>query len=442
MAATKEETPEILFTEEDPFRVERWYPRLRAETFETVFVALTVAEANAVAALAEHRAYLRQAVAFCATREEARRAKAAAAQSPLLTDEEFRLVSGLRERLDAAIAGFGADGAFVKLSTRSAKDSALDSLALRCAVAEDLLGLLRRHGGGVVEDAVWEAESVNSFVRACSRTLRVTSGAQAIEQLAASKRVQQDLVRLRLQGNDGQYKVQFAVRRWDAAIDPCWEFRAFAYHRRLTACTAYYKLCFVPEIAARKAEIAKLLLAYHDRIVREGLIEPESYTIDFAVAPDLSRVCVVEINNLPPTAGTALFDWDSPADRELILNGRDFLLRVNEQLVGHPLEQIHAPVRELINQLRDLRGAEPTIHIGYGCDCCSGPIAGKRYHCATCACSVDVCEACWGRAALADHPRSHTFVCFATPLSCIPDEIGPPLLQPTTPLSASLCVLQ
>jgi hypothetical protein len=74
----------------------------------------------------------------------------------------------------------------------------------------------------------------------------------------------------------------------------------------------------------------------HDKFNQvKGLIDIRNYTIDFALSPslDLSRSYVVEINHLPPEAGTSLFDWNNSDDRKLIEHG-PFTLRILDEPVG------------------------------------------------------------------------------------------------------------
>ncbi len=52
-------------------------------------------------------------------------------------------------------------------------------------------------------------------------------------------------------------------------------------------------------------------------------------------------------------AGTALFDWFNEADKRLILQG-PYTFRVLEAPLLNPKDQIHPPLKALINTLRSI----------------------------------------------------------------------------------------
>jgi len=138
------------------------------------------------------------------------------------------------------------------------------------------------------------------------------------------------------------------VRRWDPTIEPTLEFRAFVVNRKLTACTQYYQLCYVEKISKNYELIKQLIWDYFETQVKHR-VKTDTYTIDFAISPDLSThiffilietdlfrpesLKVIEINHPPPTAGTSLFDWNNPTDRDVVSNG------------PYELRVLHKPVR-------------------------------------------------------------------------------------------------
>ena len=68
----------------------------------------------------------------------------------------------------------------------------------------------------------------------------------------------------------------------------------FVINGELHASTQYYPSCFVPEFVAKKQQIQEKLLEYW-RMVAPRIKTP-NYTIDIALAPDLSRAWLVELN--------------------------------------------------------------------------------------------------------------------------------------------------
>lgn len=130
--------------------------------------------------------------------------------------------------------------------------------------------------------------------------------------------------------------MDLVVRKWEDALDPTWEFRAFVVRGQMTAITQYYMLCYIPEIARNSSKLATMMREFwatkiKDRIAPSGGID-NTYTIDFAITPEMDRIWVVELNHAPPTAGTALFDWTSARDRQIVSNG-PFEMRVLTELV-------------------------------------------------------------------------------------------------------------
>jgi len=73
------------------------------------------------------------------------------------------------------------------------------------------------------------------------------------------------------------------------------------------------------------------------------LIPISDYVIDFAVVED--KIWVVELNNPPPVAGTALFDWKDPTDRSIIEGTHSaisFEFRILQKMPENPLSDAQA----------------------------------------------------------------------------------------------------
>jgi hypothetical protein len=124
---------------------------------------------------------------------------------------------------------------------------------------------------------------------------------------------------------EDEFNLSVVVRDWCNELDPSWEFRAFVVNSKLNACTVYSSFTYVPAIAEHAAEIERMIVEFWESC--KDRIREEGYTIDFFVAPDLSTVKIIEINPLPPIAGTSLFDWHNEEDRKIILEG-PFTFRV------------------------------------------------------------------------------------------------------------------
>jgi hypothetical protein len=180
-------------------------------------------------------------------------------------------------------------------------------------------------------------------------------------------------------GEGTEFTMSVAVRAWHDDLNPEWEFRLFIVETQPTAMSIYSEFTYDPRIVEHKARIEELIMeCWAKASPRVGLAhrditlttEPPgsfqfrdrihghstTYTIDFSVAPDLTNCYVIEVEWLPvrkiprtrltihlllfflikvnnfsaPLAGSALFDYSNPQDRELLKKG-PYSFRINEQ---------------------------------------------------------------------------------------------------------------
>jgi len=135
----------------------------------------------------------------------------------------------------------------------------------------------------------------------------------------------------------------------------------------------------------------------------------DSYTIDFALFPNLDKIFVIEINELPPIAGTGLFKFDSPIDRKIIEEG-PFELRINEIPLENPLKDIQPSLRRYMRKLRGLEILEEEEdRLSIICDGCKRcPITKTWYRCTSCI-NYDLCTQCY-EVRTKKHVKTHQFV--------------------------------
>lgn len=115
---------------------------------------------------------------------------------------------------------------------------------------------------------------------------------------------------------------------------------------RRTALTVYSPYVYSPGLhVARREELLALLTATWDAAAAQVERHVSSYSIDFAVAPDLSRCWVVEVNAfLPPLAGSGLFRYAVPADRAVLAGEAPFEFRVKTAPLA-PADFVHTSVK-------------------------------------------------------------------------------------------------
>ncbi|KAL6618434.1 hypothetical protein U3516DRAFT_796516 [Neocallimastix sp. 'constans'] len=423
------------FGTEDPYRIEHWYPKIREYTFETVFLDVDYETCCAIAKYCESSRLLRQSINFQDTLEDRLFIHEEAAKHLPVSKENFTLLKVLEKQLDDAIKSFGEDGAFVKLSTRSPKDTAIQHHNMNVFIAESLRKDMECVGGKM-DDNEWHRCGVSAFVDACCKVLRVRNGTEAMFLILHSDRVYSDIIRMELT-NAKSSKVQLAVRRWDSRVVPALEFRSFVYNHTMTSCTQYYKLIYDPFMEEHSNEISNAIVAFHDKYIKPRITIP-NYTVDFAVSADLKDIICVELNNPPPAAGTALFHWDKPEDRTVIEKG-PYQFRCNTSLPETSFNDINKPFPTFIDSLRT---GIPDVHVGFSCDCCGAGyppevsgIRGERYQCLDCPCSFDICSKCWNAGWGVRHvtisknefyPTGHKFLLIRSPVAASVDAGEPP----------------
>lgn len=284
--------------------VDRWYAALADVTFRTEFLSLTPDEARAIVSCWE----------------KGFKNRTSSDPDPDLEDVEVPAsLTALGERIDAVLSSLGPGrGAFVKLSTRSPKDSPIALATARQAYSKKLATL--GSGLSLNDKLILLAEEV-------ILSLKVISGREALRLLVSSDRVGEDLEYALEPGDDGfSQRVCLLVREW---VDiPSWaEFRGFVWDGRLNAIGQYNHLVVFPNIkqhlAAIKSDIETFNKSISDRIPLKN------YIIDFAWTED--RVYLVEVNPFDGKhvfpASTGLWSWEG--DREQMMRG-PLELRVRE----------------------------------------------------------------------------------------------------------------
>ncbi len=280
--------------------VDRWYASLSDVTFRTEFLALAPDEARAIVG--------------CWEREFKNRTSS----DPDPVPESIKVPSALRaleKRIDSVIATLGprpgvGKGAFVKLSTRSPKDSPVAFAKARQAYGKAVSSL--GASPALNDKLVCLAEEV-------ILSLKVTSGEEAIRLLVSSDRVGEDLEYALEPGDEGlSSRVSLLVREW---VDiPSWaEFRGFVWNGTLNAIGQYNHLVVFPELKSHTAAIRADLEAFYASI--RDRIPLSNYIIDFAWTKD--RVYLVEVNPFDGKhvfpASTGLWSWER--DRQQMMNG-------------------------------------------------------------------------------------------------------------------------
>lgn len=287
--------------------LDRWYSSLKDTTFLTEFLPITPDEARAI-------------VSYWDTNFKDRNS----------ADEEVDgssidippSLNGLRDRIGSTIASLSPDkGAFVKLTTRSPKDSHV--AFAKAHKTFDVRKLLLGPSPSVNDLMILLGEVV-------IESLKVTSGEDAIKLLVSSTRVGEDLEYALAHGDqDFCKRTAIVLREW---VDiPLWaEFRGFVWDGKLTSIGQYnHPVCF-PQLLHHASEIESNLQAFFASV--KDRIPLSRYIVDFAWTP--SRVYLVEVNPFDGEvvfpASTGLWSWEK--DRQKMMNGPlELRIRLTEQ---------------------------------------------------------------------------------------------------------------
>ena len=277
---------------------DRWYDLVKDKTIPSQLVEIKPLEAKAIV--------------LCWKRDFQHKEHGSA----ILSEARIQLPADLNDlidRLSSTITSFpSGNGAFVKLSTRSPKDSLFAFENAHKAYQTRL-------------DSLGEKPSVNDKLNLLStvvgESLKVTTGEEAVKLLISSDRVGEDL-EYALEKGDEEFItfIHLVVREWVSV--PQWaEFRGFVSDGQLTALGQYNYLVRFPVLKDKVSRIKDDLEKFHASI--QERVKMERYIIDFVWTEE--NIYLIEFNafseeRMFPTT-TGLWDWESPADRQQIMKG-------------------------------------------------------------------------------------------------------------------------
>lgn len=311
--------------EEEPARrteffaagVSNWYSEAPLATFRTSFVPISQAAARAIVSFFDlHEGQWRDGAV-----------EPPALASPLPSD---LLVTGLGEEVGRVIAEQYGGVAFIKLTTRSPKDS-------RIVLSRAAAALHTLPPPGPCEETPEQHDNrlLVAFTTALAAALPVrgedaaSCGDAALRLLCDSERVAEDL-RYALEQPPDLYDVSVCVREFDAGITPASEFRGFVWDGKLNCIGQYYHVLHFPGLAEVRERVGADCLAFFATI-KSAL--PRRCMLDLAWLGD-GRVVLIEANAFDGVYGsfpasTGLFSWEE--DRALLTGvGGTFEVRVRE----------------------------------------------------------------------------------------------------------------
>lgn len=283
--------------------MDRWYKSLKDDTFATEFIRIT--KEDGLAILSHRKALCKNNLS---------------SYSHITSVQTFEVpdqLIGLQTRIDDIIASLSPEaGVFVKLTTRSPKDSAVAIAKARNAFLTRLLSLGERPSAN---------DRLVLLAEVMTHSLRVRTGEEAIHLLMSSARVEEDLeYALNPDYNDFEKCMCLVVRKW-VDIHQWAEFRGFVWEGRLTSVGQYNHPLYFPQLVERRERIKTDLERFFATV--KDRIPLERYTVDFAWTED--RVYIIEVNTFDGefNASTGLWNWEE--DREQMMKG-PLELRIRE----------------------------------------------------------------------------------------------------------------
>jgi len=242
-------------------------------------------------------------------------------------------------RIDKAIKSFGGN-AFVKLSTRSPKDSLHGKINNR--MKDALMEALKE------SDETPNGDTI-AFVTATRTAAKVSSGEEALNLLLLSQRIKSDLY-MAIEFPDA-FNLQVLVREW-IPMRPDYEFRAFVFGNKLNAISQYCYYQHFPHIVSNREKIRQKLITFWESV--KDMIKQDNYIMDVVITDD-DRALIIELNPFFNDTSACLFNWREPVDRKILKEGTtDIPLRLLEKPVEDPMGCLGSDWRSMIEDIRGI----------------------------------------------------------------------------------------
>eukprot|EP00927_Polykrikos_kofoidii_P057197 TRINITY_DN51317_c0_g1_i1.p1 TRINITY_DN51317_c0_g1~~TRINITY_DN51317_c0_g1_i1.p1 ORF type:complete len:429 (-),score=87.80 TRINITY_DN51317_c0_g1_i1:94-1314(-) len=323
-----------------------WYEDLKEHTFGSTFVDLRREEAEIIV----NHWQQRQRAKVAAESEGRLETSAFKEELSSLLLKTLETLQPLQERLHVAVRteseASSAGRAFVKLSTRSPKDS-IGALDRAKAAYEERLQAAEANGNSLSSD---DNERWKILSQEATKAGAVADGNAGLALFLDSERIFEDLeYALRApEGSPAAFGsagdtpgslgcVNIVTRAWDPRLTIQSEFRGIVWRGKLTCLGQYFHPLYFPELHGIKDVVQADCLRLFDLPAVQSAVAKVggNCIVDFAwLGP--GEVVIVELNpfdgycfgNFP--ASTGLFLWDNEKDQAVMKGEAPFELRVRE----------------------------------------------------------------------------------------------------------------
>jgi hypothetical protein len=217
---------------------------------------------------------------------------------------------------------------FIKLSVRSPKDAVFNLQSTYDKISQAILHPSTTGSPLLLDDPHLLHENILLLKKISYENLCVRNGQEALQLLTRSNRIYLDLLQAELfsqrptgpSPGSPPIDINLHLVEYFSGFDPNYEFRGFCSNGKMTSLSIYNPWIYDPILLVNKEKIFRMIVDLWKKI---ALLYPgKDYCLDFAFNSDLTQLYLIEINAfLPPLAGSGLFNFYSPEDRNIILYG-------------------------------------------------------------------------------------------------------------------------
>ena len=341
-----------------------WCEDLGDYTFSSTFCTLTPAEAQVIVAHWEDR---EREIARLVREQDAELTSECGGHThpnlAVLLAAALARLAPLRARIGGAIAAevakSSAGRAFVKLSTRSPKDSKKALVRAKRAYEARLQALAPPLAGSEIAPA---NERWKILCDEVTKAGSVANADEAMELLLDSARVYEDLeyalrgpsvlsgaeqqgesegggeARGEKKEHEAVWRTCLCTRAWDPRLPPQSEFRGIVWGGKLTCLCQYFHPLWFPELAPlRDTILADVQATFASAKASAAIARLGGHCIvDFAWLGPGQQTIIIELNPFDGVclgtfpASTGLFLWDKPSDRKIMKGEAEFEFRLRD----------------------------------------------------------------------------------------------------------------
>ncbi|KAJ3440915.1 cell division cycle protein 123 [Anaeramoeba flamelloides] len=300
--------------------VEKWMPKLEEKnlTFQTKLCPITHEEAELI-------------IQGCKEVQK----------QGFISEETHEKLLGMKEKINKTILqvkGAKENGVFVKLSSRSPKDSVHTVPDYKERYTSNLKEFLSKSNLTKPDENL----KLMAIVQTSKDSMKVRNAEEAIHLLTHSKRILMDLTIALKQ--EQEVIENFVFREWQE-IDVDMEFRGFVYNSNLNAVSQYFQYFSSPLLVEKKEEVSEKILDFFDNKIKPLLSKDfKNYVVDFAFNKE-NIPFVIELNAFD-FSDCCLFSY---AKEKHILQNGPYEFRITEKPQKGAKSQLDESVKRVID---------------------------------------------------------------------------------------------